>query len=262
MKELNENNIENYYHCKICINELQNATSTKDLSMIDPKLSQYTPRTYARLEVGLTKQGFQVWCVRHNLNVIHIDFKGQEVDIETTKDIDSEDANTWLAKGMQLIKLEKYDEGIRCFNEVIRFEGVDHYALCGAWNEKGLACSHLEKYEEAITCYDEAIQIDPNYWNAWNNQGEAFYDQEKYEEAITCYDEAIRINPDNESVWNDKGNASFYLEKYEEAITCYDEAIRINPENYSAWGNKGDSLKKLGRDEDAEQCFTKSKELQ
>ena len=228
MKELNENNIENYYHCKICINELLNATSTKDLSMIDPKLSQYTPRTYARLEVGLTKQGFQVWCVRHNLNVIHIDFKGQEVDIETTKDIDSEDANTWLAKGMQLIKLEKYDEGIRCFNEVIRFEGVDHYALCGAWNEKGLACSHLEKYEEAITCYDEAI----------------------------------RINPDNESVWYDKGNASFYLEKYEEAITCYDEAIRINPENYSAWGNKGDSLKKLGRDEDAEQCFTKSKELQ
>ena len=187
MKELNENNIENYYHCKICINELLNATSTKDLSMIDPKLSQYTPRTYARLEVGLTKQGFQVWCVRHNLNVIHIDFKGQEVDIETTKDIDSEDANTWLAKGMQLIKLEKYDEGIRCFNEVIRFEGVDHYALCGAWNEKGLACSHLEKYEEAITCYDEAIRINPENYSAWGNKGDSLKKLGRDEDAEQCF---------------------------------------------------------------------------
>jgi tetratricopeptide (TPR) repeat protein len=194
VKKLNKNNIETYYHCKICINELQNSTSTKDLSMIDPKLSEYTPQTYARLEVGLTKQGFQVWCVRHNLNVIHIDFKGQEVDIETTKDIASEDANTWLAKGMELIKLEKYDEGIRCFNEVIRFEDVDHYALCGAWNEKGLACSHLEKNDDAISCYDEAIRIDPNYWNAWNNKGNSLKKLGRDEEAEQCFTKAEELD--------------------------------------------------------------------
>ena len=26
------------------------------------------------VEVGWTNQGFQVWCTRHNTNVIHIDF--------------------------------------------------------------------------------------------------------------------------------------------------------------------------------------------
>ena len=30
--------------------------------------------SYSRFEVGWTNQGFQVWCTRHNINVIHIDF--------------------------------------------------------------------------------------------------------------------------------------------------------------------------------------------
>jgi len=193
LNKLNKNNIETFIHCKICVNELNNSKSTKDLSMIDPQSSGYSPRTYARFEVGLTKQGFQVWCIRHNQNVIHIDFKGQEVDTDTTADVDSEDANTWLAQGMELIKLEKYEEGIRCFNEVIRFEDVDHYALCGAWNEKGLAYSRLGKYDDAISCYDEIIKIDPTYVNAWSNKANALESINKHEDAKLCFDEVDQL---------------------------------------------------------------------
>ena len=31
---------------------------------------------YARLDVGFTDKGLQVWCRRHDLNVVHIDFDG------------------------------------------------------------------------------------------------------------------------------------------------------------------------------------------
>ena len=31
-------------------------------------------KSYSRFEVGWTNQGFQVWCTRHNHNVMHIDF--------------------------------------------------------------------------------------------------------------------------------------------------------------------------------------------
>ena len=34
------------------------------------------PTEYSSLEVGLTKHGLQVWCTRHNVNVVHIDFQG------------------------------------------------------------------------------------------------------------------------------------------------------------------------------------------
>ncbi len=37
---------------------------------------QSTPREYARLNVGLTKQGLQIWCTRHEVNVCHVDFEG------------------------------------------------------------------------------------------------------------------------------------------------------------------------------------------
>ncbi len=37
-----------------------------------------SPREYARFEVGWTKKGFQVWCTRHEINVIHMDFQGQK----------------------------------------------------------------------------------------------------------------------------------------------------------------------------------------
>ena len=33
---------------------------------------------YSRLDVGFSGRGVQVWCHRHNLNVVHIDFEGQQ----------------------------------------------------------------------------------------------------------------------------------------------------------------------------------------
>jgi len=32
---------------------------------------------YARLNVGDSLQGLQIWCMRHGCNVMHIDFQGQ-----------------------------------------------------------------------------------------------------------------------------------------------------------------------------------------
>jgi hypothetical protein len=85
-KKLNENNIETFYHCKSCVEELKNANgSVENLSMIDPASKGESHASYARFEVGWTKQGFQVWCIRHDVNVIHINFVGQKVDIDTTK---------------------------------------------------------------------------------------------------------------------------------------------------------------------------------
>lgn len=34
---------------------------------------------FARQECGWTDRGFQVWCLRHNINIAHVDFKGGKV---------------------------------------------------------------------------------------------------------------------------------------------------------------------------------------
>jgi hypothetical protein len=37
------------------------------------------PKDWARLSVGWTKKGLQVWCARHEINVVHLDFMGQKM---------------------------------------------------------------------------------------------------------------------------------------------------------------------------------------
>jgi len=55
-----------YLHCSKCIDEIRE-------KRID------SPRDYQRIQIGWTKPGLQVWCVRHNMEVAHFDFLGQKI---------------------------------------------------------------------------------------------------------------------------------------------------------------------------------------
>lgn len=54
------NEINSFFHCRQCLDE---------------KPSNFSPREWASLEVGFTKLGVQVWCKRHECNIVHIDFE-------------------------------------------------------------------------------------------------------------------------------------------------------------------------------------------
>jgi hypothetical protein len=45
-----------YFHCRDCLKELPAGTS---------------PAEYQKIQVGLTNDGFQVWCRRHDKSVTH-----------------------------------------------------------------------------------------------------------------------------------------------------------------------------------------------
>ena len=45
--------------------------------------SHLSPREYSHIEAGFSERGFQVWCLRHERNIIHIDFMGQDVVADT-----------------------------------------------------------------------------------------------------------------------------------------------------------------------------------
>jgi hypothetical protein len=55
--------IEQFLHCKLCIKEVMAGASD-------------SPRDYSKYSVGWTKQGLQVWCNRHDRNMLHVDFEG------------------------------------------------------------------------------------------------------------------------------------------------------------------------------------------
>ena len=56
-----ENSIKLYFHCTKCLEEMPANT---------------TPHDWSQLEIGYTVLGIQVWCKRHECNVVHVDFEG------------------------------------------------------------------------------------------------------------------------------------------------------------------------------------------
>lgn len=61
-----ERDIVSFLHCKQCLRDMPNGMS---------------PREWARNEVGLTPDGIQVWCTRHEKNVVHIGFEGHQLPV-------------------------------------------------------------------------------------------------------------------------------------------------------------------------------------
>ena len=59
-----------YFHCKECALEWKNDKSIS---------SKMSPREYAKISVGWTKKGLQIYCFRHDLTILNLDFKGQKV---------------------------------------------------------------------------------------------------------------------------------------------------------------------------------------
>lgn len=62
-KQSPENHIKMFFHCKQCIAEIP---------------GDQTPREWIRVEVGWTEKGLQVWCVRHEINIVDLDFDEEE----------------------------------------------------------------------------------------------------------------------------------------------------------------------------------------
>ena len=65
------NNIKEPIICAKCLDEMsQGLTDVKSL------------QDYSKFDIGFTDNGLQVWCRRHDLNVVHIDFEGMMPDAD------------------------------------------------------------------------------------------------------------------------------------------------------------------------------------
>jgi hypothetical protein len=65
------NEIKMFFHCRQCLKE---------------KPHDVSPRDWAQLEAGWTEIGFQVWCKRHEINIIHVDFEGAKHPATMSRD--------------------------------------------------------------------------------------------------------------------------------------------------------------------------------
>lgn len=69
-----DDQIASFLHCRYCIAEWRAGAEEAEGK---------SPAEYSRLHVGWTPQGLQVWCGRHDVNIIHIDFNDTKMRANT-----------------------------------------------------------------------------------------------------------------------------------------------------------------------------------
>lgn len=65
----NKLQITSYMHCGKCLEELPEGVSAQE---------------YRQYDIGWTEKGLQVWCVRHECNIVNVDFEGHIHPADTT----------------------------------------------------------------------------------------------------------------------------------------------------------------------------------
>ncbi len=68
-----------------------------------------------------------------------------------------------------------------------------------------MALSELEKYEEAVKSFNEVLKHDPNNTDALYFKGDALNSLEDNEGALDCIEKLLKIEPNDENAWNLKG---------------------------------------------------------
>jgi tetratricopeptide (TPR) repeat protein len=97
-------------------------------------------------------------------------------------------ATLLLGKGQSLLSLDKAEEALACFDEVLATEPSHTEALI----KKAAALERLRKLPEAIECYDRAIAADGSLTIAFLYKGGLFNRMERFDEALECYEQALR----------------------------------------------------------------------
>lgn len=65
-----------------------------------------------------------------------------------------EQVNSLYYKGNELYGLGRFDEAIKCYDEIIKMNPNSRVA----WGYKAHALSKLKKFDEAFACYQKALK--------------------------------------------------------------------------------------------------------
>ena len=93
-----------------------------------------------------------------------------------------------MGKGQTLLKLDKPEEAVLCFDKALAIDPGNTDVLV----RKGAALERLQKMDEAIACYDKAIAADSSMTMAYLYKGGVYNRMERYSEALECYEQALK----------------------------------------------------------------------
>ena len=132
----------------------------------------------------------------------------------------NEDKAFFLSKTLALIRLNEYNEALKCCNETIEL-GLDDDST---YVFKGCIFHKLGRKKEAMECCDKAIELKTNNSSMYVLRGSSLAEEGKHMAALEHYNNAIKLNPNVADAYYLKSSVFAMLGKHKEAIEWYDKA--------------------------------------
>jgi tetratricopeptide (TPR) repeat protein/S1-C subfamily serine protease len=188
---------------------------------------------------------------------------------------DNAKPSTWIERGNQLLRLERYPEAEQAFDRAVQLNPTFvHLALYGkaralegqskyqeasrvletlllkqpnytpALIELSSMYRLLNEYEKALATLNKAIQLSPQNANLYSKRMVVLSNLRRHQEALSAINQAIALSPRAAFYYN-RGTTYQALKDYPKAIADYTKAIAINPELANAYNNRGRTYSKL-----------------
>ncbi len=131
-----------------------------------------------------------------------------------------------------------------------------------SWYNKANDLVHQGKYDDAIKCLEEVLFSDPTNTQALQLMGDLYLVGLKdYNQAIKYINVAIKLNPDDSMNWNNLSKAYLNIGEYKKALECCEKARSLDSDNFRAWFTTAEVYYELKQYGKAMEYATKAKEL-
>ena len=96
-----------------------------------------------------------------------------------------------LARGVEQMRAQQFDEAIATFSEVIRMKPE----FAEGWNKRATVLFLAGEYRRSLADCDEVMKRNPLHFGALSGYGQIYFHLEQYEKAIEYWERALRVNP-------------------------------------------------------------------
>lgn len=189
-------------------------------------------------------------------------------------EIDSNNPEVWLNKGIVLVELKQKESAIQSFERALEinpnFDEARHYKwLCSLkpsnpeellediesliedkqnenyWFNAGETLIKINQLENAVKVLNKALEINPNFTKARLLKGISLFDLEEYEKALDALSYFSRTEVREPEILFWKGKILLKLGQYADSIEAIDKYLAADPENVKALYLKIDALSKI-----------------
>jgi tetratricopeptide (TPR) repeat protein len=184
-------------------------------------------------------------------NPVKLKEQNQEADNSTKSEA------VLFRKGAELLKAQKWEEGIDYFNQVISLNSHNSKA----YYNRGFGYYGMKDYGKAWEDLAKAVELDPKDSTAFLYMGLIKYYQNDFEASIIQYTKAIDVDPKYATAYYNRGISKGQLKDFNGAIDDFNKAIELKSDYPDAYFNRGLAKYFMKKPDKACEDWHKAKDL-